>query len=132
MKYALLFFILIYTNGCGSQKQKAESLDGVWKVASVDNEKITNIDATKCIINLDDSSLVISIGCNNHTASFKIIDDKTTQISNVIATEKFCPDLSELENRLGSALPTVSNYTIENGVLSLFNNNGKTAIKLIR
>ncbi len=131
MKYALIFFILIYTKSCNSQKSTAESLDGIWKITSIENKKIANIDATKCIINSSENSLAISVGCNNHMADFKIIKDKI-QINNVFATEKYCPDLSFTEKRLWDNLPIISDYKLENNTLTLINLKGETAITLVR
>jgi len=89
MKYSLLFFIAILSKNCDSQKSSASSLEGFWKVTSIENNKIIKIHDTKCIINFEDKSLNISIGCNNYKGYFDK-KDYSLKIKHIIATEKYC------------------------------------------
>ncbi len=131
MKYTLLFLILIYTKGCDSQKNLSEDFNGNWKITTINNEKIANVDITKCTINIENSTITMSVGCNNHNGDLKMIENKI-QISNVYATEMYCDKLAALEKKIKQSLPMVSDYKLEKDKLLLLNIEGDTVISLIR
>ena len=131
MKYALLFFILIYAKSCDSKKATIDSLEGTWKITAIQNTEITTNDATKCTINIGNSTIVMTVGCNNHTGELKMVSDKI-QVSNVFATEKYCPKLDALEKQLSANLPVVSDFNLKNNELELLNTDGDTVFTLVK
>jgi heat shock protein HslJ len=133
-KQLLLLMIISTTlTACNSSSTlpPPERLPGSWMISSIqDNPVITNSKAT--LVFTEENKLSGSASCNNISSSYSS-QNNTLKIAPIATTRKMCaPTLMKQEATLLQSLSKVKRFQLQNGELSLFDQQGSLQLKAKR
>jgi len=108
-----------------------ESLQGNWKIQTILNKAVIKNSKTQLRFD-EESKLSGSASCNNISSRYES-QDSTLTISHIASTRKMClPALMEQETQLLQALNKVKRYQLNDGQLSMYDQQGVLQIKAKR
>lgn len=127
----LSLILLVLVMSCKSQKVNYENSEplksGNYAVTTLTDE---NIAGKEVSLNIDLAKDIISgySGCNNFTAELTT-DKNSLKTGDAGVTMRYCDDSMDLERKFLANLRKVDSYTLEDGVLTLIGEDGKTLMK---
>ena len=137
MKAIVLIVVVFIAANCGTQQQKnlentpntvpsetdtlTSQLSGKWNIISIQNTTVSSDDAW--LIFEKEQTLIATVGCNVHQGSY-LASEPEIAFKNLISTEKYCPELDSLEQKLQKALNNIAHYKIDRNELMLLDANG--------
>jgi len=134
IKQLSLFVVLLTSiTACNSSSVIAstEPLYGRWIVQSIQDQRIIDKSTAKVIFS-PDNKLTGSASCNSIATSYNT-QNNSLSIGPIATTRKMCqPALMEQESTLLQALAKVRRFEINNGQLSLFDQQGTLQLKAKR
>ena len=134
IKQLSLFVALLTTlTACNSSSAipSPETLPGGWLVQSIQGQHIIAKSTVKLIFS-SENRLSGSASCNNISTSYNT-QDNSLSIAAIATTRKMClPALMEQESTLLQALDRVRRFEINNGQLSMFDQQGTLQLKAKR
>jgi heat shock protein HslJ len=129
---SLIFALLTTISACHSTYVTAtsETLPGRWVVKSIQDQPIIKSSAELVFSNENKLSGLVS--CNHISTSYST-QDNSISIAAIATTRKMCrPLLMEQESTLLQALDKVRRFEINDGQLSLFDQQGTLQLKAKR
>jgi heat shock protein HslJ len=122
MKTIVLLFLFL--NAC-SPRQSAlmstESLQGTWKLSSINKESVNTIEYTngtpELTFDVADKKVNGSTGCNRVTGNFTVEKENSITFLPLASTRMFCP--SDGEKKFLEVLQSVTHYKVNNDKLIL-------------
>ena len=123
MKMLLLFFSLIVLNSCGSNPASEERLDGKYALVEVLDEDISEEGLT---LTFDPAENRVSgtTTCNGFFATYAQEENKIS-LSQAGSTRKYCEGEMELETKILSTLPEISEFKIDEDQYILSSSEGE-------
>ncbi len=127
-RFTLLFTISTTLAACSSTTvPPLETLPGNWLIVSIQDKTVIENSAARLVFHSEDK-LSGSASCNNMSSSYSAQDSALT-INRIATTRKMClPALMEQESRLLRALSKVNRFQLNNGQLSLYDQQGDLQI----
>ncbi len=108
-----------------------ETLPGIWLVESIQGKAVMTKSMAQLNFN-QENKLTGSASCNNISSSYST-QNNSIHIGPVATTRKMClPALMEQETRLLQALNKVKRFQLNNGQLSMFDQQGALQLKAQR
>ena len=130
---ALLVAISTTLTACNSSSAlpTQESLPGSWLVESIQDKAVVTKSTAQ--LNFEQQNrLSGSASCNNISSSYSL-EHNSLNIGPMAVTRKMClPALMEQESRLLQALSKVKRFQLNNGELSMYDQQGSLQIKAKR
>jgi heat shock protein HslJ len=127
----LLIAISTTITACSNKNSlSSETLHGNWKIQAINNKPVNNSTA---YLNFNkENKMSGSASCNNLSSSYST-KDNTLTIFPIATTRKMCSsDLMEQEARLLQSLNKVKLFELDNGQLSLYDQQGQLQVKAKR
>jgi len=108
-----------------------ETLQGSWKIQTIQDKELLDNSTAQLLFN-EDNNLSGSGSCNRLSTSYNSQNNALT-INPIATTRKMClPALMEQETRLLQALSKVKRFQLNNGHLSMYDQQGILQIKAER
>ena len=121
-----LFVLVMVTTSCKSSKErltkgdtKVESLSGTYSISQIVEY---NSVSRELSITLEESTNSVSgfAGCNNFFGTYSLDQNRLT-FKNIATTKKFCEkEVNEIENQLITVLNSINTFSLNEDVLSFF------------
>jgi uncharacterized lipoprotein NlpE involved in copper resistance len=89
-----------------------------WKLTELAGKKVESRQDAYIILDAASNSVNGSLGCNNFTGFYDLKIGNRIKLSNLIVTQKMCPDM-EIEDGLKNALEMVDSYNVSDDKLIL-------------
>jgi len=139
MKKLLYLFLLFFVVGCGSTSKLSgvtSLVQNPWVLNSLgDATDLTSLFGDK-IPSLNfgsDGSITGTDGCNNLTGKVgaDLLSTGKLDFTKMASTKMACPNTQEGSNKFNQMLSNVTNFSIDNNVLSLLDGKGKNLASFI-
>ncbi len=105
-------------------------LHDIWALEAIDEEDIdiNNENLPNLEINLTESRVMGSDGCNRYVGKIETADRESIQFGNLSGTRKACPEM-ELPNSFNQAMMLVASYKVEDLKLYLYDEDKKEILR---
>lgn len=112
---------------------KRSELDGHWNIAELNDSVVTTTDKVPFLDFRSNIKKVFgNLGCNSYNSSIELdTNNKTVKFGMGAMTQMMCPD-ADIERNITDVLPNVTSYKVVEDTVSLFDNSGKSLLKLVR
>jgi len=113
--------------------EKKEDLDlninDIWVANIINGDLIEGDNAPNIEIQLGARQVSGRDGCNRFTGSIQLFGDGAIEFGPIASTRMMCPDMA-VADQFNTALAQVKKYRLENGSLTLLDENGKELMTL--
>jgi heat shock protein HslJ len=119
--------------GCSNNvdKTSADTLPGSWTVLAITDTQVIN--NSKVTLTFDvDNRLSGTASCNNIFSNYSL-ENNSLKIAAIGSTRKMCsPMLMKQESKLFKALKQVKRFQLNNGELTMYNQQGTLQLRAIK
>lgn len=128
-----LILLSIFALSCNCKKNITETptqnINRVWMLVEFKDYKKEYFVEKKAFLDIINKERATSkMGCNNLSFSYSIIDGKSIQFSQGIATRMFCQDNMKLETDFLASITTMNSFSINAHKLTLTSASGEKMV----
>ena len=128
LKYKLIE-VVSKTPSVRQEPESSHTLIGDWEVTEIQNTE--NQTGVKPFFKITENFINGNNGCNTFGGKVVIQDESHVKFHQLVSTKMFCTETAKIEFAVMNAITHADSFTVQNGMLTLFDKEGVMLLKAI-